>query len=152
MAESNSCPDYETISAMKSTIHAPQTDNTEEQDGQFSSDGVNPEMEMMVVDGLTPYPQMVVFEPVFIVNPATRSERSRQWQNPSQPEDLRKDSQYSGRFQVFETETGRSTLRITDLRETDSAQYYFKFITWGFEWRSSLPGTTLTVTGTEEYK
>ncbi|KAF3688034.1 hypothetical protein EXN66_Car003706 [Channa argus] len=75
-----------------------------------------------------------------------RSERSRQWQNPSQPEDLSKDSQYSGRFQVFETETGRSTLRITDLRETDSAQYYFKFITWGFEWRSSLPGTTLTVT------
>ncbi|XP_067355334.1 sialoadhesin-like isoform X4 [Channa argus] len=74
-------------------------------------------------------------------------ERSRQWQNPSQPEDLSKDSQYSGRVQVTETETGRSTLRITDLRETDSAQYHFKFITWGFEWRSSLPGTTLTVTG-----
>ncbi|XP_067355326.1 hemicentin-2-like isoform X2 [Channa argus] len=73
-------------------------------------------------------------------------ERSRQWQNPSQPEDLSKDSQYSGRVQVTETETGRSTLRITDLRETDSAQYHFKFITWGFEWRSSLPGTTLTVT------
>ncbi|XP_067355874.1 uncharacterized protein [Channa argus] len=73
-------------------------------------------------------------------------ERSRQWQNPSQPEDLSKDSQYSGRVRVFETETGRSTLRITDLRETDSAQYHFKFITWGFEWRSSLPGTTLTVT------
>ncbi|KAK2918572.1 hypothetical protein Q8A73_002943 [Channa argus] len=74
------------------------------------------------------------------------SERSRQWQNPSQPQDLSKDSQYSGRVQVFETETGRSTLRITDLRETDSAQYHFKFTTWGFEWRSSLPGTTLTVT------
>ncbi|KAK2918571.1 hypothetical protein Q8A73_002942 [Channa argus] len=73
-------------------------------------------------------------------------ERSRQWQNPSQPEDLSKDSQYSGRVQVFETETGRSTLRITDLRETDSAQYHFKFITQSFEWRSSLPGTTLTVT------
>ncbi|XP_067355786.1 neurotrimin-like [Channa argus] len=73
-------------------------------------------------------------------------ERSRQWQNPSQAEDLSKDSQYSGRVQVFETETGRSTLRITDLRETDSAQYHFKFITRAFEWRSSLPGTTLTVT------
>ncbi|XP_067355834.1 sialoadhesin-like [Channa argus] len=73
-------------------------------------------------------------------------ERSRQWQNLSQPEDLSKDSQYSGRVQVFETETGGSTLRITDLRDTDSAQYHFKFITWVFEWRSSLPGTTLTVT------
>ncbi|XP_067355856.1 B-cell receptor CD22-like [Channa argus] len=73
-------------------------------------------------------------------------EHSRQWQNPSQPEDLSKDSQYSGRVQVFETETGRSTLRITDLRETDSAHYHFKFITQNFEWRSSLPGTTLTVT------
>ncbi|XP_067355379.1 uncharacterized protein [Channa argus] len=75
-----------------------------------------------------------------------RSELGRQWQNPSQPQDLSKDSQYSGRVQVSGTETGRSTLRITELRETDSAQYHFKFITQSFEWRSSLPGTTLTVT------
>ncbi|XP_071360037.1 B-cell receptor CD22-like isoform X7 [Trachinotus anak] len=73
-------------------------------------------------------------------------ERSRRWQNPSQPEDLSEDSQYSGRVQVLETERGRSTLRITDLRERDSAQYHFKFKTPSFEWRSSLPGTTLTVT------
>ncbi|KAK2817454.1 hypothetical protein Q5P01_025645 [Channa striata] len=74
------------------------------------------------------------------------SDRRHQWQNPSQPEDLRKDSQYSGRVQVSHTETGRSTLTITDLRETDSAQYHFTFRTWSFEWTSSLPGTTLTVT------
>ncbi|XP_044047684.1 B-cell receptor CD22-like isoform X2 [Siniperca chuatsi] len=73
-------------------------------------------------------------------------ERSHQWQNPSQPEDLSEDSQYAGRVQVLETEGGRSTLRITDLRESDSAEYRFKFKTWSFEWRSSLPGTTLTVT------
>ncbi|XP_033182468.1 LOW QUALITY PROTEIN: sialoadhesin-like [Anabas testudineus] len=69
-----------------------------------------------------------------------------QWKNPSQSEDLLTDSQYTGRVQVLETERGRSTLRITDLRETDSAQYQFTFTTWSFEWGSSLPGTTLTVT------
>ncbi|XP_042245414.1 uncharacterized protein LOC121881604 [Thunnus maccoyii] len=73
-------------------------------------------------------------------------ERSHQWQNPSQPENLSKDSQYASRFQLLETERGRSTLRISDLRESDSAQYHFTFKTQSFEWRSSLPGTTLTVT------
>ncbi|XP_073330598.1 sialoadhesin-like [Pagrus major] len=73
-------------------------------------------------------------------------ERSHQWQSPSQPEDLSEDSQFAGRVQVLETETGRSTLRITDLTESDSAQYHFKFIARRFEWRSSLPATTLTVT------
>ncbi|XP_034756842.1 B-cell receptor CD22-like isoform X1 [Etheostoma cragini] len=71
--------------------------------------------------------------------------RDHRGQNPSQPGDLSKDSQYEGRVQV-ETERGRSTLRISDLRESDSAEYHFKFITPRFEWRSSLPGTTLTVT------
>ncbi|XP_047433212.1 B-cell receptor CD22-like isoform X1 [Mugil cephalus] len=71
---------------------------------------------------------------------------SRQWMNRSQPEDLSKDSQYSGRVQVLEPETGRSTLRITNLTESDSSEYHFKFKTRLFEWRSVLPGTTLTVT------
>ncbi|XP_025763709.1 sialoadhesin isoform X4 [Oreochromis niloticus] len=61
-------------------------------------------------------------------------------------EDLREDSQYAGRVEVTETVTGRSTLRIRDLTESDSAQYHFKFNTQSFEWGSSLPGTTLTVT------
>uniref|UniRef100_A0A671TD07 Ig-like domain-containing protein n=1 Tax=Sparus aurata TaxID=8175 RepID=A0A671TD07_SPAAU len=73
-------------------------------------------------------------------------DRSHQWQSPSQPEDLSEDSQFAGRVQVLESERGRSTLRITDLTESDSAQYHFKFTTGNFEWRSSLPGTTLTVT------
>ncbi|XP_033945336.1 B-cell receptor CD22-like isoform X2 [Pseudochaenichthys georgianus] len=73
-------------------------------------------------------------------------ERSHQGQNPSQPEDLSEDSQYAGRVQILETEKGRSTLRISDLRDSDSAQYLFTFKTPGFEWRSDLPGTTLTVT------
>ncbi|KAL7404489.1 hypothetical protein ABVT39_015520 [Epinephelus coioides] len=73
-------------------------------------------------------------------------ERKGQWQNASQPEDLSKDSQFASRVQVIDTERGRSTLRITDLRESDSAEYHFKFTAPSFEWRSSLPGTTLTVT------
>ncbi|XP_047433207.1 uncharacterized protein LOC125001639 [Mugil cephalus] len=77
-------------------------------------------------------------------------DRSRQWMNPSQPEDLSKDSQYSGRVQVLEPETGRSTLRITNLRESDSSEYHFKFKTQRFEWRSVLPGTTLTVTDIQD--
>ncbi|XP_033985911.1 basement membrane-specific heparan sulfate proteoglycan core protein-like [Trematomus bernacchii] len=73
-------------------------------------------------------------------------ERSHQGQNPSQPEDLSKDSQYAGRVQITETWRGYSTLRISDLRDSDSAQYLFKFKTPSFEWSSDLPGTTLTVT------
>ncbi|XP_040003024.1 B-cell receptor CD22-like isoform X2 [Xiphias gladius] len=73
------------------------------------------------------------------------AEHSHQWQNPSEPEDLHRNAQFSGRVQVREL-LGRSTLTISDLRETDSAEYRFKFKTRGFEWRSSLPGTTLTVT------
>ncbi|KAM7394685.1 hypothetical protein PAMP_021471 [Pampus punctatissimus] len=76
------------------------------------------------------------------------SDRRHQGQNPSQPEDLSKDSQYEGRVHV-KTERRRSTLRISDLRESDSAQYHFTFITYNFEWGSSLPGTTLTVTDTD---
>ena len=79
-------------------------------------------------------------------------DRSPQWQIPSQAEDLSEDSQYAGRVQLLETERGRSTLRISDLRESDSAQYHFTFKTPSFEWRSSLPGTTLTVKGTDEHK
>uniref|UniRef100_A0A3Q3C6A6 Ig-like domain-containing protein n=1 Tax=Haplochromis burtoni TaxID=8153 RepID=A0A3Q3C6A6_HAPBU len=66
-------------------------------------------------------------------------------------EDLTEDSQYKDRAEVTERERGRSTLRIRDLTESDSAEYHFKFKTQDFEWKSSLPGTTLTVTGTDEY-
>ncbi|XP_029989714.1 basement membrane-specific heparan sulfate proteoglycan core protein-like [Sphaeramia orbicularis] len=64
-----------------------------------------------------------------------------------QPQDLSGDSRYTGRARVFQTQQGQSTLRIIDLRNSDSAQYRFKFTTPSLEWRSSLPGTTLTVTG-----
>ncbi|XP_038835253.1 B-cell receptor CD22-like [Salvelinus namaycush] len=40
-----------------------------------------------------------------------------------------------------------STLRITDLREEDSAEYKFRFRTDQTTWEPTFPGTTLTVTG-----
>ncbi|KAM3624135.1 uncharacterized protein V6R79_019410 [Siganus canaliculatus] len=74
--------------------------------------------------------------------------RGLQWQSPSQSST---DSQYGGRVQVLDTwsgllKSGRSTLRISDLTQSDSVQYRFRFTAGSFEWGSSLPGTTLTVT------
>ncbi|XP_034543303.1 protein turtle homolog B-like [Notolabrus celidotus] len=79
---------------------------------------------------------------VFWFSPA----RSHHWQTQTQPEDLKADSQYAGRVQVFETQRRRSTLIISDLRESDSAEYRFKFKRLNSEWGNSFPGTTLTVT------
>ncbi|KAK0151776.1 Sialoadhesin [Merluccius polli] len=64
-----------------------------------------------------------------------------------EPRDLQSDSEYEGRAEYPVEETGRSTLRITDLRVTDSAEYRFTFRTSHYEWKSILHGTTLTVTG-----
>ncbi|KAL3066306.1 hypothetical protein OYC64_016293 [Pagothenia borchgrevinki] len=76
--------------------------------------------------------------------------QSKFWFSPERShQDLSTDSQYSGRVVVLSPWRGRSTLRIPDLRDSDSAQYLFKFKTRNFEWRSSLPGTTLTVTERE---
>ncbi|XP_062420386.1 uncharacterized protein LOC134132715 [Pungitius pungitius] len=71
--------------------------------------------------------------------------RSGRWKHLAQPEDLREDSQYEGRVEVLDTKRGHSTLRIKDLRESDSAEYRFKFTTRSFKGSSGLPGTTLTV-------
>ena len=61
--------------------------------------------------------------------------------------DLTTDSGYSGRVQ-YHHDKNDCTLTITDLRESDSAQYRFRFITndQGGKYTGS-PGVTLTVTG-----
>ncbi|KAK0137514.1 Sialoadhesin [Merluccius polli] len=69
------------------------------------------------------------------------------WRANQEPSDLQSDSEYKGRVEYPVDETGRSTLRITDLRHTDSAEYCFTFRTSKHEWNGSLHGTTLTVTG-----
>ncbi|XP_045568583.1 sialoadhesin isoform X5 [Salmo salar] len=65
----------------------------------------------------------------------------------STPEDLTSDPGYTGRVKYTGTYEGPSILRITDLREEDSAEYRFTFKTDNFEWGHSFPGTTLSVTG-----
>ncbi|XP_024865755.2 B-cell receptor CD22-like [Kryptolebias marmoratus] len=75
--------------------------------------------------------------------------RSQQWMDPLQPEDLTKDSQYFGRAQSFNKyyfSERHVTLRISDLGESDSAEYRCKLKTSKFEWGNDLHGTTLTVT------
>ncbi|KAK0142935.1 Sialoadhesin [Merluccius polli] len=69
------------------------------------------------------------------------------WRANQEPRDLQSDSGYEGRVEYPVEETGRSTLRITDLRVTDSAEYRFTFKTTYYEWKGILHGTTLTVTG-----
>ncbi|XP_055767674.1 B-cell receptor CD22-like [Salvelinus fontinalis] len=63
------------------------------------------------------------------------------------PEDLTGDPGYEGRVEYTGTYKGPFTLRITDLREEDSAEYRFTFKTNNFEWGHSFPGSTLSVTG-----
>uniref|UniRef100_A0A8L0DRQ2 B-cell receptor CD22 n=1 Tax=Oncorhynchus mykiss TaxID=8022 RepID=A0A8L0DRQ2_ONCMY len=76
------------------------------------------------------------------------SKQSSSWKDELVPEDLTTDPGYAGRVEyVGEKESGRSTLRITDLREEDSAEYKFIFNTQTSGWGYSFPGTTLTVTG-----
>eukprot|EP00063_Salmo_salar_P068065 XP_014042900.1 PREDICTED: B-cell receptor CD22-like [Salmo salar] len=66
-------------------------------------------------------------------------------------EDLTTDPGYTGRVKYTDKKTLRNegpfTLRISDLREEDSAEYRFTFKTYYFEWGHSFPGTTLSVTG-----
>ena len=65
----------------------------------------------------------------------------------NEPVDLRTDSEYSGRVQ-YHCDKNDCTLRITDLRESDSAEYKFRFITNQPGGRfTGSPGVTLTVTG-----
>ncbi|XP_026159986.1 uncharacterized protein LOC113128699 isoform X2 [Mastacembelus armatus] len=62
------------------------------------------------------------------------------------PVDLKTQSEYSGRVQ-YQCDDKTCTLTIRDLRETDSAQYQFRFITNQQSGRyTGSPGVTLTVT------
>ncbi|XP_055767679.1 sialoadhesin-like [Salvelinus fontinalis] len=69
----------------------------------------------------------------------------------STPEDLTTDPGYAGRVKYPDKERwiykGPSILRISDLREEDSAEYRFTFKTNNFEWCHCFPGTSLSVTG-----
>ncbi|KAK6300878.1 hypothetical protein J4Q44_G00289760 [Coregonus suidteri] len=54
---------------------------------------------------------------------------------------------YGGRVEYLRNMQSDSTLRITDLREEDSAEYKLRVITDQTNWEPTFPGTSLTVTG-----
>ncbi|XP_064815420.1 B-cell receptor CD22-like [Oncorhynchus masou masou] len=62
------------------------------------------------------------------------------------PENLTRDPGYAGRVEYTGTNRGPFKLRISDLREEDTAEYRFTFKTYSVEWGHSFPGTSLTVT------
>ncbi|XP_024658495.2 sialoadhesin [Maylandia zebra] len=65
----------------------------------------------------------------------------------NEPVDLKTESEYKNRVQ-YQCKNNDCTLRITDLRESDSAEYKFRFITNDPRGKySGVPGVTLTVTG-----
>uniref|UniRef100_A0A4W5MJ32 Ig-like domain-containing protein n=1 Tax=Hucho hucho TaxID=62062 RepID=A0A4W5MJ32_9TELE len=61
--------------------------------------------------------------------------------------DLSQDPEYADRVEYHRQTEKDSTLRITDLRESDSTEYKFRFTTDKARWGYSFHGTTLTVTG-----
>ncbi|XP_041640754.1 basement membrane-specific heparan sulfate proteoglycan core protein-like isoform X1 [Cheilinus undulatus] len=75
-----------------------------------------------------------------------KAEQSQQGQYYLKPKDLRENLWYLNRVQVTDSESGDTTLRISDLRESDSAVYRFTFTAGSSGWGTSLYGTTLTVT------
>lgn len=62
------------------------------------------------------------------------------------PVDLRTDSEYAGRVKYYCDKT-TCTLRIADLRESDSSEYKFAFKHTQNRRFTRLPGVTLSVTG-----
>ncbi|GAA6098044.1 sialoadhesin-like isoform X4 [Tachysurus ichikawai] len=73
----------------------------------------------------------------------------RQWyrvQSPEgEPQDLRKDPEYSGRVYV-NSEGSDYILTVRNLRVSDSGVYIFRFKKWGSDWISDSSGVQLTVT------
>ncbi|XP_064815171.1 B-cell receptor CD22-like [Oncorhynchus masou masou] len=70
------------------------------------------------------------------------------WGTGVQPKDLGQDPEYAGRLEYHGDKKKDCTLRITDLRDRDSAEYKFRFLTDQTRGKySGSPGVTLSVTG-----
>ncbi|KAL1005694.1 hypothetical protein UPYG_G00062490, partial [Umbra pygmaea] len=67
------------------------------------------------------------------------------WPSGSEPTNLTQDQAYSGRVTYHSDMINGNTVRITDLRVTDSARYRFRFITDHDKYIGE-PGVTLSVT------
>nr|XP_055033326.1 B-cell receptor CD22-like [Misgurnus anguillicaudatus] len=63
------------------------------------------------------------------------------------PPDLFNDSEYSQRIQYLGNKQHDCTIRLTDVRQTDSHKYYFRFITDKPDGKwTGVPGVTLDIT------
>ncbi|GAA6076614.1 sialoadhesin-like isoform X1, partial [Tachysurus ichikawai] len=73
----------------------------------------------------------------------------RQWyrvqSSEGEPQDLRKDQEYSGRVSV-NTWGSDCSLTVSNVRVSDSGVYYFRFKTWSSDWISASSGVQLNVT------
>ncbi|XP_036421062.1 uncharacterized protein LOC118804615 [Colossoma macropomum] len=68
------------------------------------------------------------------------------WSKQEQ-KDLRKEKQFTGRVEFIEDEERNCTLRMRDLKESDSGEYYFRIITDSEKGKfSGKPGIILSVT------
>nr|XP_055062369.1 B-cell receptor CD22-like [Misgurnus anguillicaudatus] len=65
--------------------------------------------------------------------------------NSPDPPDLSEDSKYNQRIQYLGDKHHDCTMRLTDVRQTDSHKYYFRFITDQDKWLGK-PGVTLDIT------
>ncbi|XP_065110148.1 B-cell receptor CD22-like isoform X2 [Paramisgurnus dabryanus] len=65
--------------------------------------------------------------------------------NSSDPPDLSEDSEYRQRIQYLGDKHHDCTMRLTDVRQTDSHKYYFRFTTDKNKWLG-VPGVTLNIT------
>ncbi|XP_053717804.1 B-cell receptor CD22-like isoform X2 [Synchiropus splendidus] len=72
-------------------------------------------------------------------------QQSQHWRL-SEPEDISEVPRYTSEVLGPGMISRVSTLTISDLRESDSAEFLFKFTSADFEWKSTLPGISLTVT------
>nr|XP_055060044.1 B-cell receptor CD22-like [Misgurnus anguillicaudatus] len=67
--------------------------------------------------------------------------------NSENPPDLSKDSKYSQRIQYLGDKHHDCTMRLTDVRQTDSHEYYFRFITVNPDGKwLGKPAVTLNIT------
>ncbi|XP_073716219.1 B-cell receptor CD22 [Misgurnus anguillicaudatus] len=67
--------------------------------------------------------------------------------NSPDPPDLSEDSEYSQRIQYLGDKHQDCTMRLTDVRQTDSHEYYFRFITYNLDGKwIGKPAVTLDIT------
>ncbi|XP_073716167.1 B-cell receptor CD22-like [Misgurnus anguillicaudatus] len=93
---------------------------------------------IVIINCTYEYPTGLQVMKVFWTN---NEEKTKDKEHP----DLFNDSEYSQRIQYLGDQHHDCTMRLTDVRQTDSHKYYFRFITDKDKWLGR-PGVTLNIT------